>query len=147
MVNRREVLVGAAAVACASIGGAVSAAVPEVADVVIYGAGPLGEFQQVNVFVSHGSDALDYFAGAQGGLRTCERSGIRPLGFVLSDRAFVNLWLDHLKRLDRYSWPKPVSYVLLGYPVVFRDGALGAFVLESPVIENDNKDLAFFFGE
>lgn len=146
MVNRREVLVGAAAVACASIGGAVSAAVPgHVADIVLYGAGPSGEPRDVSMFLPPGSEAGRYMIFAQDGLRYCERHGIRPLGFVLNDRAFVNLWLDYLKLLDRYSWPKPVSYTLLGYPVVVVDAAGG--VLESPVIENDNKDLAFFFGE
>lgn len=139
MVNRRELIVGAAALGVSAAGGMVSAkaSAPEkVIDILLYGIKRTQislnhiqhlEFEMVECTeprlaagwppVDPYNLARDLFRASLHGLMKCEADRIEPLGFVLSDRAFANLWYPYLDRINRYSLTKQ-QYTLLGHPVV-----------------------------
>lgn len=145
--DRRELLVGAAALGAASIVGvALAAPVPKVVDVMIYGikrsklhsileAVTAEEFEMVTCTRPRDAAAPTYdpqwvddsrlltlslLWSAMQGVDRCERVGIEPLGFMLSDRAFDSLY-TMLSRGHGMLTGGPedgeVKYSLLGYPV------------------------------
>lgn len=148
MVNRREVMISAAACAAASIGGAALAKVTEapskIYDILLYGARHRkGEFDLMAVLVPEleiipcteprlavgwppVNDpyilSRDFVRDSLHGLAKCEADGIEPLGFVLSNRAYCALWLN----FEFGGWPD--ARFFLGLPVVLlndgeREGA------------------------